>query len=107
MQLEFAAKNFNADAIITTPKARRTTYRSLTLVHPMFAWLTLLPRCQNPMLYNAFQSVKYHKSAPSRGGIYIPAYVPWTHPTQYFKLHLSSAVFGQLTAESPCALERD
>jgi len=55
----------------------------------VFAQLTLLFNPPNPTLYNAFQSARHLKSAPSRGASTSHVIdVPWTHPTQHPKLHL-------------------
>jgi len=69
-------------------------HRLLSLVHPLIAQLTLLPSPQNPMLYNQ------PKSAPPRGGIYIPMYYTWfSRPTQLSipdSISICLAIFAQL-----------
>jgi len=71
---------------------------SLRLVH-----LLLLTHCLTPksMLYNAFQTVGHPNSAPPSN-----TWFPW--PTTLSVpncISISSAVFAQLTTESPCSLQ--
>ena len=102
-----ASKKFNTGAIIVTPRTQLLTYRSLRSVHLLFVQLTLLSNPQNRMLYNAFQSARQLKSAPCYGGICTRCVqIPWTRLTQPPNyIWICSAVFAQLSAESPCTLQ--
>jgi len=74
--------------------------RSLWSVQPFFAQLILLSNPQIPMFYNAFQSARHPKSAPSRSSICIPMFPGPTRLSISNCIPIGSAVFPQLTAES-------
>jgi len=103
-----AAKNFDGGAIIPTPKrqllAQKRHTDCLRLVHRFFVQLILLPNPQNPMLYNAFQLTRHPKSdIPMRASAFpCTGSTPLTIPNCIL---IGSAIFAQLTAESPYTLQ--
>jgi len=91
-----AVKNFNAGAVIATPKrqllswkARHTTYILLRSVQPFFTQRTFYP----PQKSYALQCFSISQTPqkvlfPMRASSPHVIQVPWTHPIQNPKLHL-------------------
>jgi len=64
-------------------------YRLLTLVHLFLHSSSCYPSPKILLCAMLFSRSRRPKSAPHRGRIYVHLmHVPWTHPTQHYKLHL-------------------
>jgi len=79
-----ATENFNAGAIIATPKRQLLAQKHVIWrIGHFFAQLTLFAQPYNPMPYNAFQSARHRQKCPFPWG-HLHSHVmhdPWTHPT--------------------------
>jgi len=91
-----ATKNFNAVAIITTPKGnslcKNTSYDVwiVKIGPPVFYTAHPFTQLPNPMLYNTFQSARHPQKRPFSLEHLQPyvLHVLWVHPTHHSKLHL-------------------